>query len=70
MMKFTVDYNDEMLRWDVVRWDVSAEGARVGTTVDRCSTEAEAKEICDYHNDMLNPEFWSERGCVFGREMS
>jgi len=70
MMKFTVDYNDKMHRWDVVRWDKTVEGARVGTTVDRCDTEESAKEICDYHNDMLNPEFWSESGCVFGREIS
>jgi hypothetical protein len=40
MMKFTVDWNDKMLRWDVVRWDTTAEGVYTmytGTTVDRCA---------------------------------
>jgi hypothetical protein len=45
-MKFTVEWNDRMHRWDVVRWDITAEGARVGTTVDRCATIEDAEEIC------------------------
>jgi hypothetical protein len=68
MMKFTVEWHDKMHRWDVVRWSETVEGARVGTIMDRCATEAEAQEICNYHTDMLNPEYWSERGCVFDRE--
>ena len=72
-MKFTVDYNDKMLRWDVVRWDTTAEGVYTmytGTTVDRCATLDEAEEICAYHTDMMNPALWAEVGCEFDREMA
>jgi hypothetical protein len=68
MMKFTVEWHDKMLRWDVVRWDTTAEGARVGTTVDRCATIEDAEEICAYHNDMMNPDLWADHGCEFDRE--
>jgi hypothetical protein len=67
-MKFTVEWHDKMHRWDVVRWDITAEGARVGKTVDRCFVLEEAQEICDYHNDMMNPDLWAEVGCEFDRE--
>jgi hypothetical protein len=70
MMKFTVEWNDRMHRWDVVRWDTTAEGARVGTTVDRCFVLEQAQEICDYHNDMMNPELWAEVGCEFDQEIA
>ena len=67
-MKYTVEWHDKAERWDVVRWATTAEGVYAGTTVDRRFVLEEAQEICDYHNDMLNPEYWSERGCVFDRE--
>ena len=67
-MKFTVEWHDKMERWDVVRWDNSAEGARVGTIVDRCATIEDAEEICAYHKDMMNPTLWAEVGCEFDRE--
>jgi hypothetical protein len=70
MMKFTVEWNDRMHRWDVVRWDITAEGARVGTTVDRCATIEDAEEICAYHMDMMNPALWAEVGYKFDREMA
>jgi hypothetical protein len=54
----------------VVRWDITAEGARVGTTVDRCATIEDAEEICAYHMDMMNPALWAEVGCEFDREMA
>ena len=69
-MKFTVEWHDKALRWDVVRWDTTAEGVYAGTTVDRCVTLDEAEEICDYHNDMMNPALWAEVGCEFDREMA
>jgi hypothetical protein len=68
MMKFTVEWHDKALRWDVVRWTDTAEGARVGTTVDRCFVLEQAQEICDYHNDMMNPDLWADHGCEFDRE--
>ena len=67
-MKFTVEWHDKMYRWDVVRWDTTAEGARVGTTVDRCVTIEDAEEICAYHMDMMNPALWADVGCEFDRE--
>ena len=67
-MKFTVEWHDRMHRWDVVRWTDTAEGARVGTTVDRCFVLEQAQEICDYHNDMMNPDLWADVGCEFDRE--
>jgi len=67
-MKFTVEWHDKALRWDVVRWTDTAEGARVGTTVDRCFVLEQAQEICDYHNDMMNPDLWADHGCEFDRE--
>ena len=67
-MKFTVEWHDKMERWDVVRWTDTAEGARVGKTVDRRFVLEEAQEICDYHNDMMNPDLWAEVGCEFDRE--
>ena len=70
MMKFTVEWHDKALRWDVVRWTDTAEGARVGTTVDRCFVLEQAQEICDYHNDMMNPELWAEVGCEFDQEIA
>jgi hypothetical protein len=69
MMKFTVDYNDRMHRWDVVRWSTSVEGAQIGTTVDHCATQEQAEEICAYHMDMMNPALWADVGCEFDREM-
>ena len=69
-MKFTVDYNDKMRRWDVVRWATSVEGAQVGTTVDQCATLDEAEEICAYHMDMMNPALWADVGCEFDREIA
>jgi hypothetical protein len=47
-MKFTVEWNDRMHRWDVVRWDTTAEGVYTmytGTTVDRCATLDEAESL-------------------------
>ena len=70
MMKFTVEWHDKALRWDVVRWTDTAEGARVGTTVDRCFVLEQAQEICDYHNDMMNPELWADVGCEFDQEIA
>ena len=67
-MKFTVVWNDRMLRWDVVRWVTTAEGVYAGTTVDRCATLEEAEEIRAYHMDMMNPELWADAGCEFDRE--
>ena len=69
-MKFTVEWHDKMHRWDVVRWTDTAEGARVGTTVDRCFVLEQAQEICDYHNDMMNPDLWADIGCEFDQEMA
>jgi hypothetical protein len=69
MMKFTVEWNDRMHRWDVVRWATTAEGVYAGTTVDRRFVFEEAQEICDYHNDMMNPDLWADHGCEFDREM-
>jgi hypothetical protein len=68
MIKYTVEWHDKMHRWDVVRWDITAEGARVGTTVDRCAILEDAEEICAYHTDMMNPTLWAEVGCEFDRE--
>jgi hypothetical protein len=70
MMKYTVEWHDKMHRWDVVRWTDTVEGARVGTTVDRCFVLEQAQEICDYHNDMMNPELWADVGCEFDQEIA
>jgi len=70
MMKFTVEWNDPMHRWDVVRWATSAEGVWAGTTVDRCSVLEDAEEICAYHTDMMNPELWADHECEFDREIA
>jgi len=53
-----------------VRWDKMADGELSGDVVEKHDSQENAQEACDYYNDMLNPEFWSERGCVFGRETS
>jgi hypothetical protein len=70
MMRFTVEWNDRMHRWDVVRWSTTAEGAWAGTTVDRCSVLEDAEEICAYHTDMMNPELWADHGCEFDQEIA
>ena len=70
MMKYTVEWHDKMERWDVVRWDTTAEGVYAGTTVDRCSVLEDAEEICDYHTDMMNPELWADVESKFDREMA
>jgi len=70
MIKYTVEWHDKMERWDVVRWNTTVEGVYAGTTVDRRSVLEEAQEICDYHNDMMNPELWADVGCEFDREMA
>jgi hypothetical protein len=67
-MNYTVEWHDKAHRWDVVRWTETVEGARVGTTVDRCATLDEAEEICAYHTDMMNPALWADVGCEFDRE--
>ena len=69
-MKFTVDYNHKMLRWDVVRWSTSVEGVYFGTTVDHSDTRDQAEEICAYHNDMMNPELWADLGCEFDGDIA
>jgi hypothetical protein len=69
-MKYTVEWNDRMHRWDVVRWSTTAEGAWAGTTVDRCSVLEDAEEICAYHTDMMNPELWADHGCEFDQEIA
>ncbi len=69
-MKFTVEWHDKAHRWDVVRWDITVEGVRVGTTVDRCAILEDAEEICAYHTDMMNPALWAEVGCEFDREIA
>jgi hypothetical protein len=68
MIKFTVEWHDKALRWDVVRWNTTAEGVYAGTTVDRCAILEDAKEICAYHMDMMNPHLWADVGCEFDRE--
>ncbi len=68
MIKYTVEWHDKVERWDVVRWDTTVEGVYAGTTVDRRFVLEEAQEICDYHNDMMNPALWVEVGCEFDRE--
>ena len=70
MMKYTVEWHDKMERWDVVRWNTTAEGVYAGTTVDRRFVLAEAQEICDYHNDMMNPNLWADVGCEFDQEIA
>ena len=69
-MKFTVEWHDKALRWDVVRWATTVEGVYAGTTVDRCAILEDAEEICAYHMDMMNPALWAEVGCEFDREMA
>jgi hypothetical protein len=70
MMRFTVEWHDKAERWDVVRWNTTAEGVYAGTTVDRCAILEDAEEICAYHMDMMNPALWAEVGCEFDREMA
>ena len=70
MLRFTVEWHDKMHRWDVVRWSTIVEGVWAGTTVDRCATLDEAQEICDYHNDMMNPALWADVESKFNREMA
>lgn len=69
-MKFTVEWNDKMHCWDVVRWSTTVEGAWTGTTVDRCATIEDAEEICAYHTDMMTLALWAEEVCEFDREMA
>jgi hypothetical protein len=59
-----------MHRWDVVRWTDGVNGVLVGKTVDRCFVLEQAQEICDYHNDMMNPDLWADVGCEFDREIA
>ena len=68
MMRFTVEWHDKMERWDVVRWSETVEGVYAGTTVDRRFVFEEAQEICDYHNDMMNPALWADVEGKFDRE--
>jgi hypothetical protein len=70
-MKFTVEWNDRMHRWDVVRWDTTAEGVYTmgwHHSGPMCATLDEAEEICAYHRDMMNPALWADVGCEFDRE--
>jgi len=67
-MRFTVEWHDKAERWDVVRWDTTAEGAWAGTTVDRRFVLEDAEEICAYHTDMMNPALWADVESKFNRE--
>ena len=69
-MRFTVEWHDKAHRWDVVRWNTTAEGVYSGITVDQRFVFEEAQEICDYHNDMINPALWADVGCEFDREIA
>jgi len=68
MMRFTVEWHDKAERWDVVRWNTTAEGVYAGTTVDRCAILEDAEEICAYHTDMMNPALWADVERKFDRE--
>jgi len=69
-MKFTVDWHDKMHRWDVVHWSEPVNGVRTGTTVDHSNSKETAQEICDYHNDMLDPALWADVGCEFDQKVA
>jgi len=71
MPKYTVDWHDKAYRWEIVRWDDLGKGVRSGTVVERFAEDcrADAEEICDYYNDMEDPELWSDIGCEFDEKV-
>lgn len=53
-MTFTAEYDEKLLQWVVVRWDIVLHnGARSGTTIDRCINENQAQEIAEAYNTAL-----------------
>jgi hypothetical protein len=69
MPKYTYDWHDKCWRWDVVRWSEPVNGVRIGTTVGKFDHEEDAKELCDFYNDMEDPTLWSDIGCEFDPKM-
>ncbi len=58
---YTVEYNEDFGRYEIVRWTHIKNGVRSGTTIDRFYVEQDAHEVCEFYNDTELPDI----GCEF-----
>jgi hypothetical protein len=48
---YTIVWNDEISKYEIVKWTVGASGDRIGVTVERFAELEQANEVCDWYND-------------------
>jgi len=58
---FTVEHDERMDRFEVVRWGQAVNGVRTGTVVEKYYVEQDAKDVCEFYNDTQLPDV----GCEF-----
>ena len=61
MKQFTVEHDERMDRYEVVRWTHIKNGVRTGTTIEKFYVEQDAKDVCEFYNDTQLPDV----GCEF-----
>jgi hypothetical protein len=50
---YTIVWNDDISKYEIVKWTIGASGDRIGVTVERFNRDQleEANEVCDWYND-------------------
>lgn len=64
MLEYSVEQNEETLRWELVRWSLPVRGSRSGTCIEKFLDENSAREVCDFYNDRNDPTLWPDIGCA------
>jgi hypothetical protein len=58
---FTVEHDERMDRYEVVRWNQTVNGARTGTAIEKFYVAQDAQDVCEWYNDTQLPDI----GCEF-----
>jgi len=61
MKQFTVEHDERVGRFEVVRWTYIKNSVRMGSVVDKFDVEQDAKDVCEFYNDTQLPDV----GCEF-----
>lgn len=69
VLEYSVEQNEETLRWELVRWSLSVQDSRSGVCIEKFLDEDSAREVCDFYNDRNDPTLWQDIGCAFDAEI-
>ena len=61
MKQFTVEHDERVGRFEVVRWTHIKNTVRIGSVIDKFDLEQDAKDVCEFYNDTQLPDI----GCEF-----